>query len=155
MMPPARAARKPPDLNLTADRLHSAAIRLLRRLRRLDDRSGLSAPRLSALSVLVFGGPMSLKALAAAEQVRPPTMTRLVQALERDGLVRRRADPGDGRGVLLEPTRRGRSTLQAGRRRRVAALARELENLPERDVRALDRAIPIIARVAAGNGTAR
>src|ERR671933_1067936 len=71
----------------TADRLHSAAIHLLRRVRRQDDASGLTAPRLSALSVIVFGGPLTLGALAAAEQVRPPTMTRIVQALEEAGLV--------------------------------------------------------------------
>ena len=66
-----------------ADRLHSAAIHLLRRLRREDDASGQSAPRLSALSVLVFGGPQTIGALAAAEQVRVPTMSRVVAALGR------------------------------------------------------------------------
>src|SRR5229473_2111765 len=76
----------------TADRLHSAAIHLLRRLRRQDDASGLTAPRLSALSVIVFSGPLTLGALATAEQVRPPTMTRLVAALEEAGLVVR--EPG-------------------------------------------------------------
>jgi hypothetical protein len=75
------------DAERTADRLHSAAIHLLRRLRREDAKSGLSAPRLSALSVLVFGGPLTLGELANAEQVRPPTMTRLVTALEADGRV--------------------------------------------------------------------
>jgi hypothetical protein len=70
------------DADRVADRVHSAAIHLLRRLRREDDRWGLSAPRLSALSVLVFGGrALTLGELAAAEQVRPPTMTRLVSAL--------------------------------------------------------------------------
>src|SRR5919202_2354129 len=88
----------------TADRLHSAAIHLLRRLRKQDDASGLTAPRLSALSVVVFGGPLSLGALAAAEQVRPPTMTRIVSALERAGLVERSPHPTDGRQVLLTAT---------------------------------------------------
>jgi hypothetical protein len=68
------------DAEAIADRLHSAAIHLLRRLRREDATSGLSAPRLSALSVIVFGGPLTLGELANAEQVRPPTMTRLVSA---------------------------------------------------------------------------
>ena len=85
------------DAERTADRLHSAAIHLLRRLRREDAQSGLSAPRLSALSVLVFGGPLTLGELANAEQVRPPTMTRLVTALEADGLVTREPDASDGR----------------------------------------------------------
>ena len=64
------------------DRLHSAAIRLLRSMRTLDTQAGLSGPKLSALSVLVFGGPATLSALADAEQVRRPTMTQLVNALE-------------------------------------------------------------------------
>lgn len=84
--------------------LHSVAIGLLRALRREDVASGLTGPRLSALSVLVFGGPRSLGALAAAEQVRPPTMTRLVAALEADGLVTRQPDPRDGRAILIHPT---------------------------------------------------
>ena len=81
----------------TADRLHSAAIHLLRRLRTEDSASGLSAPRLSALSVVIVGGPITLGALAAAEQVRPPTITRLVRELEREGLVELVPDPEDGR----------------------------------------------------------
>src|ERR1051325_3298626 len=83
----------------TADRLHSAAIHLLRSLRTEDRSSGLSGPRLSALSVIVFAGPIAMSALAAAEQVRPPTMTRLVAELERRGLVERERDPDDHRGV--------------------------------------------------------
>src|ERR1700729_2528314 len=84
-----------------ADQLHSAAIHLLRRLRKEDEGGGLNAPRLSALSVIVFGGPMTLGDLAAAEQVRPPTMTRIVQALETQMLITRQRDPADGRSVRL------------------------------------------------------
>src|SRR5688572_17075132 len=91
------AAAAADDAERTADRLHSAAIHLLRRLRREDAKTGLSAPRLSALSVVVFAGPLTLGELAAAEQVRPPTMTRLVSALEAEGLVTRETDPDDGR----------------------------------------------------------
>ena len=94
----------------TATRLHSAAIHLLRRLRREDDASGLSAPRLSALSVIVFGGPLSLGALAAAEQVRPPTMTRIVAALEAASLVTREVDPHDGRAILIRATPAGQAS---------------------------------------------
>ena len=84
-----------------ADRLHSAAIHLLRRLRREDDASGLPAPQLSALSVIVFGGPITLGALAKAEQVRPPTITKVVAALEHAGLVGRDVDPDDRRIVRV------------------------------------------------------
>ena len=113
----------PTDAHVIADRLHSAAIRLLRLLRKQDDASGLSAPRLSALSVIVFGGPITLGELARAEQVRPPTMTRLVQGLERDGLVQRSSDPTDKRVTVLEATARGTSVLQKGRERRIELLA--------------------------------
>ncbi|HKP74962.1 MAG TPA: MarR family transcriptional regulator, partial [Longimicrobiaceae bacterium] len=80
-----------------ADRLHSASIHLLRRVRRRDEESGITAPHLSALSVLVFGGPCTLGELAEAEQVRPPSITRIVRNLEAQGLVERAADPDDGR----------------------------------------------------------
>lgn len=134
---------------MLADRLHSAAIHLLRQLRREDDASGLSAPRLSILSVLVFGGARTLGELAAAEQVRPPTMTRLVQALERDGLVRRERDASDARVMRIHATARGRRLLREGRARRVAALAAELSELgpAERDV--LGEAATILERVVA------
>lgn len=137
----------------TADRLHSAAIHLLRRLRREDTATGLAPARLSALSVLVFGGPASLTQLAAAEQVQAPTMTKIVQALEADGLVRREAVPGDRRGARLVATARGRRVLHEGRRRRVARLATDLAALPEADRRAVDRAVGILERL--GGGTAR
>src|SRR3954466_1640614 len=94
---PARDA--PADI---ADRLHSAAIHLLRRLRREDDASGLPAPQLSALSVIVFGGPVTLGGLAQAEQVRPPTITKVVTALEDAGLVEREVDPDDRRVVRVK-----------------------------------------------------
>ena len=87
-----------------ADRLHSASIHLLRRLRRQDDASGVTAPHLSALSVLVFGGARTLGELAAAEQERPPSMTRIVRNLERDGLVERETHPDDRRAVRSRST---------------------------------------------------
>src|SRR5687767_115077 len=87
-----------------ASRLHSASIHLLREVRRQDPESGLSPARLSALSVLVFGGPRTLGALAAAEQVTAPTMTRLVAALEADGYLSRRPSPSDRRAVIVDAT---------------------------------------------------
>src|SRR6516225_4152704 len=106
------------ELLETADRLHSAAIHLLRRLRVRDRESGIGPAQLSALSVLVFGGPRSLGELADAEQVRPPTMSRIIAGLERDGLVRRRRTD-DKRRVRLEATAAGTKILQQGRLRRV------------------------------------
>jgi len=133
--------------DVVADRLHSAAIRLLRWLRREDDRSGLSAPRLSALSVLVFAGPVTLGELAAAEQVRPPTMTRLVQALEGEGLVARTPDPDDGRVTRLAATAKGRRLLAAGRARRVKTLAGRLDRLSAADRATLERAAEVMERL--------
>jgi DNA-binding MarR family transcriptional regulator len=130
-----------------ADRLHSAAIHLLRRLRREDARTGLSGPRLSALSVVVFGGPLTLGELAAAEQVRPPTMTRLVRALEARGLVAREPDAHDGRVVRLRATAKGRTLMAAGRARRVRALAEGLRTLDVPDVTVLEQAVTVLERI--------
>ena len=105
-----------------ADRLHSLAIHLLRYARAADVISGLSAARLSALSVLVFGGSRTVTELATAEQVTAPTMTRLLQSLEADGYVRRRRADEDGRVVRVTATPKGRRALEAGRRERVRRL---------------------------------
>src|SRR5215470_2462512 len=140
--------RRPPDTTLElADRLHSAAIHLLRRLRREDDASGLPAPQLSALSVIVFAGPITLGALADAEQVRPPTITRLVDKLEDAGLVERASDPVDRRIARVVATPKGIKLLHDGRRRRVASLALSLRDLPERERSALAKAVPILEKV--------
>jgi len=135
------------DAERTADRLHSAAIHLLRRLRREDATSGLSAPRLSALSVLVFGGPLTLGELANAEQVRPPTMTRLVTALEADGLVTREPDASDGRVTRIRATPNGRTLLLRGRARRVAALTAEVRALAPDEREVLDAAVTVLEGV--------
>ena len=119
-----------------ADRLHSVAIHLLRRLRVRDRESGVGSAQLSALSVLVFGGPRSLGELADAEQVRPPTMSRIVAGLERAGLVRRHATE-DGRRVRLEASTKGTKILQEGRKRRVESLANALSSLSERETQKL------------------
>jgi DNA-binding MarR family transcriptional regulator len=131
-----------------ADRVHSAAIHILRRVRRSDADSGLSPARLSALSVIVFGGPITMSQLAAAEQVAVPTMTRLLGALERDGLVERQRDARDGRVAWLRPTAKGTKVLQEGRRRRVAALAADLATLGERELATLARAADILEDIA-------
>lgn len=132
-----------------ADQLHSAAIHLLRQLRREDDASGLSAPRLSALSVVVFGGPLTLGDLARAEQVRPPTMTRIVTGLEKDGLVKRRGDPRDRRLTHIEATPKGRKILAAGRARRVEKLASAVGRLKRKELAELGRGVELVRDVVA------
>jgi DNA-binding MarR family transcriptional regulator len=138
------------DVAALADRLHSAAIHLLRGVRREDAAAGLPPAQLSALSVLVFGGPSTLGRLAEAEQVRPPTMSRIVAALEAAGLVERAPHPDDARSMLLSATTVGRDVLVAGRRRRVGVLEARLRALPARDLAALARAAEVLTRVSRG-----
>jgi DNA-binding MarR family transcriptional regulator len=130
-----------------ADQLHSSAIHLLRQLRKEDDASGLSAPRLSALSVVVFGGPLTLGRLAAAEQVKPPTMTRIVTGLEKDGLVQRIGDPRDRRLTRIQATRKGQKVLAAGRARRVEKLAAAVRLLPRSKLAELRRGVQLLGEV--------
>ena len=131
-----------------ADRLHSAAIHLLRTLRKVDDETGLTAPRLSILSVLAFAGPRTLGQLAKAEQVKPPTMTKLVDALEHDGFVRRVPDPSDGRVTIISATKKGEALMWLGRSRRVKSLAAKLDKLTKTELHELDHAARMIERVA-------
>jgi DNA-binding MarR family transcriptional regulator len=126
-----------------ADRLHSAAIHLLRRLRRTDPLTGVSAAQLSALSVLM-GGPRTLGELAAAEQVRPPTMSRLIREMEAEGLVGRERDDTDQRLVWVRSTATGQGVLARGRELRVAALSREIARLEAADRRALAAGLAVV-----------
>jgi DNA-binding MarR family transcriptional regulator len=116
----------------------------LRHLRKEDDASGLSAPRLSALSVVVFGGPLTLGQLARAEQVKPPTMTRIVTGLEKDGLVRRQGDARDKRLTKIRATAKGAKVLTAGRARRVELLARAVERLGAKELAELERGAQLL-----------
>jgi DNA-binding MarR family transcriptional regulator len=130
-----------------ADRLHSAAIHLLRRLRKEDDRAGISAARLSALSVAVFAGPVTMGQLAAAEQVAAPTMTRLIAGMEREGLVERDRDSEDGRVVWIRATAKGTRILYAARARRLATLTSDLEALDPAELRLLAAAARVVERL--------
>jgi DNA-binding MarR family transcriptional regulator len=129
-----------------ADRLHSAAIHLLRLVRVQDTASGLGPARLSALSVIVFSGPVSLNDLARAEQVRPPTMSRIVDALEAARLARRSINECDRRAVLIEATSRGAAMLKQGRKRRVRFLAAHLARLSQAELTQIDHAVQAIRK---------
>jgi DNA-binding MarR family transcriptional regulator len=130
-----------------AGRLHSAAIHLLRVARTVDGESGLSPARLSALSVLVFGGPRTVGGLAAAEGVRSPTMTQLVNGLEQDGLVRRRPVQTDGRRVVVDPTPAGRRALRRAQGRRLDVLVGLLGTADADEIDLLDRAASLLDRL--------
>ena len=138
------------DVSVLADRLHSAAIHLLRRLRREDEKTGISPARLSALSVIVFGGPLSLGALASAEQVKPPTMSRIVTGLEAQGLVRRGGDERDGRAVVIRATPKGKKLLEMGRARRIGTLVERLRHLETEQLESLDKAVAALGDLFGG-----
>ena len=138
------------DALAVADRLHSAAIHLLRRVRTRDTESGVGPAQLSALSVLVFAGPRSLGELARAEQVRPPTMSRSVAGLMRAGLVRRHVAKEDRRRLRLEATAKGTDLLWAARKRRVESLATALRQLPTDQVEQLRQAAELIDQLSRG-----
>ncbi|HXM56350.1 MAG TPA: MarR family transcriptional regulator [Candidatus Dormibacteraeota bacterium] len=130
----------------TAERLHSIALHLLRGLRRQDDALGVGPARLSALSVLL-SGPKTISELADAEQVRLPTMTRIVSGLEEMGLARRVPHPTDRRSVRVEMTEPGAETIAHGRRLRVERLARGLRTLDDADLVRVDEALDVLERV--------
>ncbi len=126
--------------------MHSAAIRVLRTVRKEDAQAGVTPAQLSLLSVLVFGGPQTVSALAAAEQVTLPTISRLVSTLEARGLARRDEAMFDGRSVVVSATEEGMTLLQAGRRRRVRRLAAGLRELPPEELEVLEQAAEILLR---------
>lgn len=130
-----------------ANRLNSAAIHLLRRIAQEDGADGVTGARLSALSVLVYGGPQSLGSLARRERVSTPTMSRIVDALVRDGIVERVADEDDRRSVRLTPTPDGRRLMERGRARRIERLARELATLDPKERKALTKAVAALERL--------
>ena len=136
-----------PSIEELADQLHSVAIHLLRLVRVQDAGSGIAPARLSALSVIVFGGPVSLRDLAKAEQVRPPTMSRIVDALEAQGLARRRVDEKDRRGVVIAATQKGVTMLKQGRLRRVKFLASHLSRMNARELAHIAQAVGAIQKV--------
>jgi len=139
--------RSPHDVEAIADGLHSAAIHVLRRVRKQDAATGEGPARLSALSVLVFGGPMTLGRLAAAEQVKPPTMSRIVTGLEDSRLARRVTDSKDARRVQICATPSGERLLHEGRRRRIEYLARRLDELTRQELAILEEAVTVLERI--------
>jgi DNA-binding MarR family transcriptional regulator len=133
-----------PETLAAADRLHSTAIHFLRRVRQQDVNSGVGPAQLSALSLLFFAGPKTLGALAAAEQVKPPTMSRIVAGLKRSRLIEITGDPHDARRKHIRATAKGTHLLQQARRRRIESLASHLSVLPSGDLAKLNHAVEIL-----------
>ena len=127
--------------------LHSNAIHLLRDVRTEDSAMGIGPAQASALSVVVFGGPLSLNELAKAEQVRPPTMSRVVEALVREGLIRREANRDDRRSVTISTTDKGTKIIHEGRSRREKRLIKLLSQLDADEIKCLGRASRILSKI--------
>lgn len=135
-----------PSSSDVAAQLNSVAIHLVRRARTADQELGVPPGQLSALSVLAFGGERTIADLARAEQVKSPTMTRIVDGLERAGLARRRPHPEDGRATLVRATSKGRRLMERGRQNRVELLTALLQRLPPDDLSMVARAVAALAR---------
>ncbi len=133
--------------------LHSNAIHLLRRVRAEDSAMGIGPAQASALSVVVFGGPLSLNELAEAEQVKPPTMSRIVEALVREGLVRREANRDDRRSVIISPSDKGTKIMHEGRNRREKRLIKLLSTLDTDEIRCLGKASRILSKILVAEHT--
>jgi DNA-binding MarR family transcriptional regulator len=133
------------DFDKAADALHSSAVRLLRLARTADTAMDLDGARASLLSVLVYGGPQPVSALAAIEQVSAPAITKTVAALVGQGLAARTRSTTDRRVVLVSATEDGRRLLERGRAARVTMIAELIDGLPPADVAVLHRAADIVA----------
>jgi DNA-binding MarR family transcriptional regulator len=138
-------ATRAPDTAELAARLRLAVTRLARRLRQ-EAEAGITPSMLSALSSAERQGPVTMRDLCGAEQVQPPTMTRIVAALVAAELVVREADSEDGRVVWVKVTPEGRRLLERSRKRKEAFLARALRGLEPRDVAALETAADVLER---------
>src|SRR5215467_3957227 len=135
------------DIENLSRTLHSAAIHLLRDLRTQDSALGIGPSQLSALSVIVFGGPRSLRDLAEAEQVQPPTMSKIVDALVRQGLAHREVNSADRRSITISPTPKGVHVMKLGRDRREKRLIELLKQLKHDEVKELQRAGDVLTRI--------
>lgn len=136
----------PPDTAALAARLRLAVTRLARKLRQ-EAEPGITPSMLSALSSLGHREALTMRELCAAEQVTPPTMTRVVAALVGAGLVTREGDPVDGRVAWVRPTPSGLRLLERSRRRKEAYLAKALARLEPREVATLQDAAEILDRL--------
>ena len=134
------------DATALAARLRLAVTRLARRLRQ-EAEAGVTPSMLSALSSAERQGSLTMRDLCQAEQVQPPTMTRIVAALVEAGLVEREQDPADGRVAWVTVTTEGRRLLERSRRRKEAYLAKSLRSLEPEELRTLEAAAEILERL--------
>ncbi|HEX6234668.1 MAG TPA: MarR family transcriptional regulator [Jiangellaceae bacterium] len=131
-----------------ASALRVSVMRLARRLRYEREDTSLTLNQLSAMGTLARLGPITLGELAAAERIQPPSMTRIVSALEARGLVTREPDAQDRRLVIVRLAEEGKQMLAADRRRRDAWLNHRLRELTADEREALRRAAPVLEKLA-------
>lgn len=131
-------------LSTLALEINSVSIHLVRYARRADARLGVPPARLSALSVLVFGGDRTISELADAEQVSLATISRVVDGLEESGLARRAPNPADARSVVVRATAKGRRLMARGRQARVERLTRVLHAVPAAERPTVERAVALL-----------
>ncbi|MGA3353484.1 MAG: MarR family transcriptional regulator [Acidimicrobiales bacterium] len=136
------------EIHELASTLRVGVMRLERRLRSERSSEGLTVSQLSVLGILGQRGPLSPTQLAAIERVQPPSMTRVIGALEELGLVHRHAHETDGRQSVIALSDAGRALLAEDRSRRQAWLARRLEELSPKQREALRLAAPIMQVLA-------
>jgi DNA-binding MarR family transcriptional regulator len=139
----------PPDTAELAARLRLGVTRLARKLRQQAE-PGITPSMLSALSSAERQGPLTMRELCAAEQVQPPTLTRIVAALVESGLIAREPDPQDGRVVWVRVTREGHVLLDRSRRRKEAYLARAIRSMEPRELETLEDAAALLERLTEG-----
>lgn len=131
-----------------ANNLQAVAMRLTRRMRQNDGSGGLTGPEASALAVIANHEGISVGALAGAEQVRPPSMSRVVNILVEKGLVKRQDDPADARRQLLSLTAKGKKAQTSSQKSgQVKVLANALDGLTDRDRNAVERAVAVLDRL--------
>lgn len=130
-----------------ANRLNSLSIHLLRRTRQATAGDEITSSRVSLLSVVVFGGPKTVSELARAESVSVPAVTRMLDAMEKDGLVHREQSEDDRRTVRVLPTEDGIRVMEAARARRVQHIADELSHLSQEELEVLLKATELLERV--------
>ena len=109
---------------------------------------GITASQLAGLATIERHGTMTIGDLAAVEQVQPPTMTKIVAALELQGFVERFPDPDDGRAALISATPAGRALVESSREQRLSGLSRRLEALDPEQLAALEAALPALEALA-------
>ena len=140
-----------PAVNLVAElasELRVAVVRLSRRLRHERPDTALTLSQLATLGTLDRHGSLTPRELADHEGVQPPSMTRLLAALEERHLVSRSAHPSDGRAVLVGLTDEARVLLREDRRRREAWLTQRLADLSADEIDVLRRAADLLDRLA-------